>query len=394
MKSYGQLLKETREAASLDISSVSRETTIDVSYIRGMEDEDSSAFPGESYMIGFLRNYAEYLGLDSEEVLHLYHNKELQESPVPTELLAKEKHPVRRAIIISSIIVLLIAAAAVYYVKWILPNKPVEQVEEGPQIRQFVLGDEPLKERLYKGDQLLFPTGQIIAEDEDEGAASGEQAEGDGGESKEPKQKYIILTVSSTVVSLGLDTPAGTIRTELSEENEIDIDGDGENDIIVYVSELSMTDESRGCQTSVLLSRSRPAAVKAGGEEVPSVADVIAPVQEESTTGNHKPHVILEDNRAYSFTIDAVFRGPCEFRRRIDRKTPEEGYYSNGDTVTMTAFNGIRLWMSNANAVKLSIVADAHGYDIEIGKAGQVLVEDIKWIKVNGRYRLVALELD
>lgn len=381
MRSYGQILKETREAKSLDISSVARETTIDVSYIKGMEDEDSSAFPGDSYMIGFLRNYAEYLGLDSNEILHLYHNKELQESPVPVELLAKEKHPGVVIAIIAFIVMLLAAAAVFYYVKVIIPNRPVEQKDEGPKIRQFILSDEPLKERLYKGDQLLFPTGEAV-----ENSASSEDAP--------PKQKYIILTISSTVVSLGIDTPAGTIRTELSEENEIDIDGDGENDIIVYVSELSMTDESRGCQTSVLLSRSVPEAAYKKETDSPSIADVIPPIQETPQQGAHKPYVILEDNRAYSFTIDAVFRGPCEFRRRIDRKTPEEGYYSNGDTVTMTAFNGIRLWMSNANAVKLSIVADAHGYDLEIGKAGQVLVEDIKWIKANGRYRLVALELD
>lgn len=397
MKSYGELLRETREAQGLDVSTVARETTIDSSLIKGMEEEDSSVFPAESYLTGFLRNYAEYLGISSEEILQLYHNKKLQESPVPTELLAKKKHPGVVAAVIVSIVLLLAAAAVVYYIKVIKPNLPEEPVEEGPVIHQFILGNEPLKERLYKGDQLLFPIEGADeaqdAKDKSADAASGENA-GENTE-EDAKPNYIILTVSSTLTSLGLDTPVGTIRTELSEENEIDIDGDGNSDIIVYVSEISMTEEARGAQTRVLLSSSAPALAVAGeGETAPSIADVIPPVQELPQAGGHKPYVILEDNRAYSFTIDAVFRGPCEFRHRIDRKNPEENYYSNGDTVTMTAFNGIRLWMSNANAVKLSIVADAHGYDIEIGRAGQVLVEDIKWIKVNGRYRLVALELD
>ena len=61
----------------------------------------------------------------------------------------------------------------------------------------------------------------------------------------------------------------------------------------------------------------------------------------------------------------------------------------------MTANNGIRLWMSNSNTVKLSIIADSKNYDLELGKAGHVLVEDIKWIKdTDGRYKLAVIELD
>ena len=51
--------------------------------------------------------------------------------------------------------------------------------------------------------------------------------------------------------------------------------------------------------------------------------------------------------------------------------------------------------MSNCNTVKFGIVADAKTYDLEIGKAGQVLAEDIKWIKdTDGKYKLVVIELD
>ena len=51
--------------------------------------------------------------------------------------------------------------------------------------------------------------------------------------------------------------------------------------------------------------------------------------------------------------------------------------------------------MSNSNTVKFSIIADSKNYDLEIGKAGHVLVEDIKWIKdTDGRYKLAVIELD
>ena len=61
----------------------------------------------------------------------------------------------------------------------------------------------------------------------------------------------------------------------------------------------------------------------------------------------------------------------------------------------MTANNGVRVWMSNGNTVKFTVVADTKSYDLEIGKAGQVLVQDIKWVRdTEGKYKLVVVELD
>ena len=77
MDSYGVLLKEAREAKNLDLDTVARETSIIRKYIEGLEEEDNSAFPGEAYLMGFLRNYSDYLGTDTETVLTLYKNKQL-----------------------------------------------------------------------------------------------------------------------------------------------------------------------------------------------------------------------------------------------------------------------------------------------------------------------------
>jgi hypothetical protein len=53
------------------------------------------------------------------------------------------------------------------------------------------------------------------------------------------------------------------------------------------------------------------------------------------------------------------------------------------------------LWISNINAVKFTIIADLKSYDLDIGKAGQVVAQDIKWIKdTDGKYKLVVIELD
>ena len=51
--------------------------------------------------------------------------------------------------------------------------------------------------------------------------------------------------------------------------------------------------------------------------------------------------------------------------------------------------------MSNANAVKMQIIGAGNIVDLDIGRPGQVLVEDIKWIKdEDGRFKLVVMEVE
>ena len=83
MEAFGKKLTEARTARGLDFDQVSRETNITRRYLEALEREDFSVFPGEPYLLGFLRNYCEYLGLSSSEIIASYKNIKIQESPVP-----------------------------------------------------------------------------------------------------------------------------------------------------------------------------------------------------------------------------------------------------------------------------------------------------------------------
>ena len=87
MESFGEILRTTRESKGIDIPKAERETSISKEYIIALETENVSAFPGEPYLIGFLRNYSEYLGLDSKNLISLYKAKMIQEAPIPEGLL-------------------------------------------------------------------------------------------------------------------------------------------------------------------------------------------------------------------------------------------------------------------------------------------------------------------
>ncbi len=361
MESYGEILKKAREAKNIDRETVSRETSIALSYITGLEDEDDSAFPGEAYMLGFMRNYSEYIGVNPESVLTLYKNKKLQEAPVPKNLYIQEKPGYFWPLFFSGIGLFVVA---VFIVLFLFITKKKAAITEDVVLdkdnisKKYELTDKALTTRLYKGDQIIFPG-----------------AEG-----------QIVLTVSNTLSEFGLQCPVGTLYTELAEEAELDIDGDSNTDLIVYVSDISAANEARGAEVR-LLKRGEGAFISAvSASDIPFATEI---------DSAHKQQVIFEDNRAYPFTINGSFRGACEFRYKIDRRDAVEAYFTSGEVATITANNGVRLWMSNCNTVKFSIVADARTYDLEIGKAGQVLAEDIKWIKdTDGKYKLVVIELD
>lgn len=362
MESYGELLRKARLEQNLDIEKVAREILIEQRYLQGLEDEDSSVFSGEAYMMGFLRNYSNYLGLDTELILKLYNNKKIQESPVPEGLIAKHRPRWLVPTVITSLVFILGVIATVLIL--LLTKKNTEDnsavvISSNAKSKQYELDNTKFTQRLYKGDQILVPS--------DDGS--------------------IVLTVRDTLSSFGLETPAGVFYTDLSEESEIDVDGDSAADIIVYVSDISYTDVDRGVEVSILMRHDKSSSFdEVNVEEIPFITEI---------NSKHPQKIILEDNRAYPFTINASFRGTCLFRSKVDNAASNEIFFNRGEVFTANPHNGIRLWISNSNTVKFTIIADSKTFDLDIGPAGQVLVEDIKWIKdTDGKYKLVIIELD
>ena len=72
MKEIGELLREAREEKGISLEQVSKDTKIPERLLRDLEEGDFSRFAGKVYFKGALRNYAESIGLDSQELFSLY----------------------------------------------------------------------------------------------------------------------------------------------------------------------------------------------------------------------------------------------------------------------------------------------------------------------------------
>ncbi len=75
MFEIGSSLREARERRNLSYGQVEAETAIRTRYIRALEDEDFHILPGPTYTKGFLRAYAEYLGLDGQPFVDEFNSR-------------------------------------------------------------------------------------------------------------------------------------------------------------------------------------------------------------------------------------------------------------------------------------------------------------------------------
>ena len=69
MQTIGQRLRAAREEKQLTLDKVFEVTRIRVTYLHALELDDLSSMPSPVQARGYLRNYAEYLGLDLEQLL-------------------------------------------------------------------------------------------------------------------------------------------------------------------------------------------------------------------------------------------------------------------------------------------------------------------------------------
>ncbi len=72
MKTVGQILRDARESKGLTVAQAVEGTRSQSQVIQALEQDDFSRFPAPIYTRGFIKLYAEYLGLDASELISLY----------------------------------------------------------------------------------------------------------------------------------------------------------------------------------------------------------------------------------------------------------------------------------------------------------------------------------
>jgi cytoskeletal protein RodZ len=93
VQTVGELLRSERERKGLSVKEIELATSIRTIYITAIEEGNYSIIPGEVYLKGFIRNYANFLGLDSQQIIDLYRQSQNPVVPTNEEITNLNKTP-------------------------------------------------------------------------------------------------------------------------------------------------------------------------------------------------------------------------------------------------------------------------------------------------------------
>jgi len=68
----GQYLRDSRESLRIPLEQAARSLHIRPKYLRALESGKLDDMPGKAYIRGYIKNYADYLGLNAEETVTAY----------------------------------------------------------------------------------------------------------------------------------------------------------------------------------------------------------------------------------------------------------------------------------------------------------------------------------
>jgi transcriptional regulator with XRE-family HTH domain len=112
MFAIGDSLREARTRRGLSAADVQKDLRIRERYLTAIEDEKWELLPGEAYTKGFLRTYAEYLGLDGNLYIDEYNTRishsEDDRPLVPQSLVAGHRN--RRGLLRTLMVLLVLGA--------------------------------------------------------------------------------------------------------------------------------------------------------------------------------------------------------------------------------------------------------------------------------------------
>ncbi len=378
MSELGKILLEARERKGVDLSQVELDTNIEKRYIDALEKGEYKNLPGQTYIIGFLRNYSTYLGLDSDEIVRQYKNTQFETMEVPQEiLLPKKSGNMFKIVAILALAVFIIGGVYLSLIlffsyrssskeKNIAKSIEEDQLSKRTAQEYEITQDVLFEKEVFKGDRI-----KANIEDED-----------------------YILTVLETKPSLNLQMgEQGEIAIETSETKSFDLNDDAIEDIEITVNSIA---ENNDGGVSISIASGSDIGANGGRELQEVVEDLSA--SEKTTRKNTGYKTFFTGSQAYPVSLNAEFSGYCLFRVDIDKQNRIEQFYQRGGRLdNIKAQNGFRIWASNGFALKCTLIGGGVVKDLGVmGKPGEVVVKDFKWLKNDktGEFYFVEIDVD
>ena len=345
MDTFGEKLRSCRETKGYSLEQIARDTNIAKKFLAALEEEDFTIFPGEPYLIGFLKNYSEYLGLASSEIVTLHKNMRLQEQPVPIKELLDTGRPKVPIMLLVILIAAVVGAGGYILYKYItagpvqVESKTIEEIVTPVIKYSYDITIVDIEDRFIEGTEL-----QILLYDD-----------------------TFDLSLKSITTNVILSLPGGEVVFNLGDEKIIDLNGDRTPDIAITVNDIDTNVKTASLKIVALERTVDSSSVAGSAVPDPGLSNIASRNQEIS--------VILDASNPNPFVLDVIFRGNTLVRYLADRGERIEQYFDKGETFRLDINREVMLWISNAGSFKAKIA----GVEVNLGRPGEVSTHLIKW---------------
>ena len=112
MATLGEQLRAQREKKGITLDQAAADTRIREKFLQALESNDYQSLPGAVYTKGFLRNYAQYLDLNADELIVLFHEERGTVTPEPPRTFRPMRPIMRRNLIFTPVVFVPVAVIA------------------------------------------------------------------------------------------------------------------------------------------------------------------------------------------------------------------------------------------------------------------------------------------
>ena len=140
-QTVGEVLQQARQKKHKEIDAIAAQLCIRPRYLEALEMSNYQDFPGQTYALGFLRTYANYLGLDADSLMNQYRVERGGVKPEKLEMPIAE-----RQVLFPSLKYILLYVAIVLFVWafWYLLTYSDTSVDALPEAMNEVIAEEQI----------------------------------------------------------------------------------------------------------------------------------------------------------------------------------------------------------------------------------------------------------
>jgi len=159
VENFGSYIKHERELRGVPLEEISRITKIHIRFLEALEDNRFDELPGEVFIKGYIRSYANIIGSDVDEMLNSYEesigNKLIEKGPNSQSKLTNTAKKY-----IGFVIAGLSILALLFFTKFIIldKNNPTAKIVRPSSL---ILGAAPKKETLPKIAENSLPHPEV-----------------------------------------------------------------------------------------------------------------------------------------------------------------------------------------------------------------------------------------